>query len=84
MSTARLYENPVLFSDFCLLLDRIRAIKPKRIDGKATRTTARVVLDSWVERLRSCRGGAVPYGTVTIILRLLFPDEGVRRRSVLS
>ena len=67
----------ILFSDLCLLLDRIAAIKPVRTGQQDATAASRTLLvfKQWLSALTnaSARDGI-------LIFRLVFPEHDVRRR----
>lgn len=69
---------PILFSDLCLLFDRIASIKPTRAgqDGCPGRQTRPLgVFKAWLSALE-----APSHRSGVLIFRLLFPELDVRRR----
>mgnify|MGYP001582642673 FL=1 len=76
-----LYDNPVPFSAFTHLVTEIRAVKARRKNAPASPKPPREqrLLTAWLETLRNDYT-PLPAGTAAIFFRLLFPDEGVRRR----
>ncbi|GAA6048228.1 hypothetical protein JCM3770_006492 [Rhodotorula araucariae] len=78
-----LYANPLPFSFFASLVDRIGAIGAKRrgtrvAEGKAPKEHR--LLEAWVNAVRREHDAGLPEGTVVLFFRLFFPEEGVRRR----
>jgi len=84
-----LYANPIPFAYFATLVDRVGAVAAKK-RGARSSTVGKApkehrLLAAWIDGVRAeHRDGAVPDGTVVLFFRLFFPDEGVRRRCVLS
>ncbi|BGP40014.1 hypothetical protein JCM10450v2_003994 [Rhodotorula kratochvilovae] len=80
---ASLYANPLPFSFFASLVDRIGAVGAKRRGSRAAEGKApkeQRLLEAWVDAVRREHDGALPEGTVVLFFRLFFPEEGVRRR----
>lgn len=80
-----LYANPIPFSLFASLVNRIGAIPAVRKGARrssAAKSKQHRLLEAWVEAVRAEYGRELPEGTVVLFFRLFFPDEGVRRRWV--
>ncbi|KAM0749298.1 hypothetical protein T439DRAFT_381674 [Meredithblackwellia eburnea MCA 4105] len=73
MVTNGWYDNQIHFSHFCSLVDQLG--RKKRIESK------RNVLKLWIDNIKLVnKENGLPQGTVAIFFRLLFPEQGVRRR----
>lgn len=88
MSTA-LYANPIPFSFFSDLVKQISdcSAKPKSIPTKSDQPSRQIKLvKRWIDKVKLNHAPGLddplPHGTIVIFLRLLFPEEGVRRRLV--
>lgn len=87
---ASLYANPVPFSFFATLVDKVGAVAARRRGSRSNAGSGKApkehrLLKAWVEGVRAeHRDGVEPEGTIVLFFRLFFPDEGVRRRCVLS
>lgn len=80
-TSSALYANPIAFSDFCMLLQKIRTIKPRRTSQPRHQSWKELEYTrKWIHLARQ-EYAELPTGTIVIFFRLLFPDEGVRRRS---
>lgn len=76
-------SNPVTFSCFCQLVSKIRRVPPKKNGARTSSSESREMklLKDWISWLKGvCPAGVE--GTGVIFFRLLFPEEGVRRRCV--
>jgi hypothetical protein len=79
------YGNPIPFTFFCDLLSNIQSVPPIPIVALPSRRASAVpprearILKLWIEELRR-RYDPLPAETGVIVFRLLFPEEGVRRR----
>ncbi|BGP31986.1 hypothetical protein JCM10296v2_003765 [Rhodotorula toruloides] len=85
-SPTSLYANPIAFSLFSSLVQRIGAVPPVRKGARrsngpgAGKPKQRRLLEAWVAAVKAEYGRDLPEGTIVLFFRLFFPDEGVRRR----
>lgn len=89
MSTAtQLYANPIPFSFFSELVQQISRVtaKSKRRSSSTTSQPSKQIklVKSWIDKVKATHAPGLddplPYGTIVTFFRLLFPEEGVRRR----
>ncbi|KAK4056834.1 hypothetical protein OIO90_002084 [Microbotryomycetes sp. JL221] len=93
MATARLYDNPLPFSLFCDLVTAISSVKPRSIEESHRcksinhKPRSHVLLHKWINAIKqkhnetgSRTNGPLPVGTIVLFMRLLHPDQFVRRR----
>lgn len=87
-------SSSILFADVAELFEALAKLAPKRA-GQPRKSSGRAegvskqleVVQNWIGHVKKLypsggRGelGSLPQGTVCIFLRLLFPEEGPRRR----
>lgn len=85
-----LYLNPIPFSFFCGLVKQLSECppKPRTSSSNNSDTPSRQIrlVKKWITKVKDTHAPGLdeplPPGTIVIFLRLLFPEEGVRRRSV--
>ncbi|GAA5853542.1 hypothetical protein JCM5353_008815, partial [Sporobolomyces roseus] len=83
-----LYTNPIPFSFFCGLVKQLSECppKPRTSSSNNSDTPSRQIrlVKSWITKVKDTHAPGLdeplPPGTIVIFLRLLFPEEGVRRR----
>ncbi|GEM07306.1 ATP dependent DNA ligase [Rhodotorula toruloides] len=78
-----LYGNPIAFSLFSSLVQRIGAVPAIRKGARRSigpTTKQHRLLDAWIGAVKAEYGRDLPEGTIVLFFRLFFPDEGVRRR----
>lgn len=84
-----LYANPIAFSLFSSLVQRIGAVPAvrkgaRRLSGPGEgKPKQHKLLEAWVGAVKAEYDRDLPEGTIVLFFRLFFPDEGVRRRCVL-
>lgn len=79
------YDNPLPFSFFASLVDRVGAVSARKKGDTRRRdepSKEQKLLQAWVERVKEEYGRELPEGTAVLFFRLFFPEEGVRRRCV--
>lgn len=89
-----LYANPIPFKFFSDLIEQIsrctakptskRVSSSKEPDDRPPKQIR--LVQSWIDKVKGTHAPGLddplPVGTIVIFFRLLFPEEGVRRRSV--
>ncbi|BGP07980.1 hypothetical protein JCM10049v2_003825 [Rhodotorula toruloides] len=81
-----LYANPIAFSLFSSLVQRIGAVPAvrkgaRRLSGPGEgKPKQHKLLEAWVGAVKAEYDRDLPEGTIVLFFRLFFPDEGVRRR----
>ncbi|GAA6016518.1 hypothetical protein JCM11491_002348 [Sporobolomyces phaffii] len=89
--TPPVYANPIPFGYFAELVHQISrcTAKPRTCNALATTTDRRRskqirLVESWIDKVKATHAHGLddplPSGTIVIFFRLLFPEEGVRRR----
>ncbi|GAA5862001.1 hypothetical protein JCM1840_006904 [Sporobolomyces johnsonii] len=82
---ATLYSNPIPFSFFSKLVSNLSSCtaKRKRETKSAGPSRQAKYVQDWINEIKKVHArpdSPLPHGTVTLFFRLLFPEEGVRRR----
>ncbi|GAA5959998.1 hypothetical protein JCM3765_006129 [Sporobolomyces pararoseus] len=89
MSTStQLYANPIPFSFFSDLVEqisRVTARSKRRSSSTTTQPSKQIrLVKRWIDKVKEAHAfrldEPLPPGTIAIFFRLLFPEEGVRRR----
>ncbi|GAA5943753.1 uncharacterized protein JCM15063_005826 [Sporobolomyces koalae] len=82
-----LYANPVPFKFFAELIDQLSkcTARPKLDNPLRDQPSKQIrLVQRWIDQVKRVHGqemgNPLPPGTVIIFFRLLFPEEGVRRR----
>ncbi|GAA5911215.1 uncharacterized protein JCM6883_001943 [Sporobolomyces salmoneus] len=85
-TTQQIYSNPIPFSFFSDLVDQIsRCTAKAKNSSTSTQPSKQIKLvKRWIDKVKATHAPGLddplPDGTIVIFFRLLFPEEGVRRR----
>jgi DNA ligase-4 len=80
-----MYANAIPFRYFTDLVVAISSVEPKKMGTRSSGKPSRQarLLQRWIQKVKKEHATAespLPPGTLVIFFRLLFPEEGVRRR----